>query len=741
MPSGENLVTSDSAVQKRAKPAIHIDIAPTHLLTPVDTERIPSASPLSSETNWANRYEDFVIGNPIGYGSSAVVYEAMYKPLNKKLAIKAIDLDKFERNQIDELRRETALMALCKHPNVLKVYGSFVNGSKLFIVTPYLAAGSCLDIMKTGFSEGLDEISIATILKQALEALVYLHKNGHIHRDVKAGNLLMDDQGQVLLADFGVSSSLTENNEVRRTFVGTPCWMAPEVMEQAGYDYKADIWSFGITALELATGHAPLARHPPMKVLMMTLANDPPTLDRQNCKQKFSRTFKDMIDLCLQKDHHKRPTAEKLLAHPFFKQAKRHDHLVKALLAHVPPLDQRPHKQVPQKQIILASAEKPWNFDTQDERIQPVRPIERSKPVVHFGEHPPIPERPVPETDPQPILSGEAVSNKPRWMTQAHGLPIQTQDLPTASSPSSYSPPSSTPLDAHPPGVGLGIMHHGPLSAASSTPSAGGLPSSEGEFRKGRFSVHQTPTRAMASEDWIESRAIVCRAPSQDGERRSRFEIKQNGIQQVCESPATGLPLTRENLKECVLNKVGRFSLEKPESPSDPIALSEGRKKGRFELKVGSSTPSDTDKATHYESPQSTVIPSPSISPSNSISRDSSNRMVDPNLPHMVHVHVEALIKQTEIQKNMLQGLLATLPSLYASPSTTRLRTPSEAKKPVSSDEINQRTQHATDINSTMECLQQLLLAFSKEKQKLLRENEALKKEIELLKKTQQTME
>lgn len=595
-------------------------------------------------------------------------------------------------------------MALCKHPNVLKVYGSFVNGSKLFIVTPYLAAGSCLDIMKTGFSEGLDEISIATILKQALEALVYLHKNGHIHRDVKAGNLLMDDQGRVLLADFGVSSSLTENNEVRKTFVGTPCWMAPEVMEQAGYDYKADIWSFGITALELATGHAPLARHPPMKVLMMTLANDPPTLDRQNCKQKFSRTFKDMIDLCLQKDRHKRPTAEKLLTHPFFKQAKRHDHLVKALLAHVPPLDQRPHKKVPQKQIILASAEKPWNFDTQDEP-EAIRPIERSKPVVHFGENPPIPERP----DKQPILSGEAVSRKSRWMTQEHGLPIQTHDLPTASSPSSYSPPNSTPLEAHHLGVSLGIMHHGPLSAASSIPSAGGLPSSEGEFRKGRFSVHQTPTRATASEDWIESRAIVCRAPSQDGERRSRFEIKQNGLmnQQVCESPATGLPLTRENLKDCVLNKVGRFSLEKPESPSDPIALSEGRKKGRFELKVGSSTPSDTgkqekrengqsnlclvDKATHYESPQSTVVPSPSISPSNSISRDSSNRMMDPNMPHMVHVHMEALIKQTEIQKNMLQGLLATLPSLYASHSTTRLRTPSEAKKPVSSDEINQR--------------------------------------------------
>jgi len=176
------------------------------------------------------------------------VYSAIYKPLNKRIAIKIIDLDLFERNQIDELRvkyrsfvvyilvfpliffflfltlqRETALMALSKHPNVLRVYGSFVNGSKLYIVTPYLSGGSCLDIMKTAFPDGFDEVSIATILKQALEGLIYLHKNGHIHRDVKAGNLLMDDDGSVLLADFGVSSSLVENGEsgLRKTFVGT----------------------------------------------------------------------------------------------------------------------------------------------------------------------------------------------------------------------------------------------------------------------------------------------------------------------------------------------------------------------------------------------------------------------------------------------------------------------------------------------------------------------------------------
>lgn len=199
-------------------------------------------------------------------------------------------------------------MALSKHPNVLRVYGSFVHGSKLYIVTPFLAGGSCLDIMKTRFPDGLDELSIATILKQTLEALLYLHKNGHIHRDVKAGNLLVDEDGTVLLGDFGVSSSLMETGErgMRKTFVGTPCWMAPEVMEQAEYDYKADIWSFGITAIELATGHAPFAKYPPLKVLMMTLSNDPPTLDREGTIHKYSKYFKEMIDMCLSKDPAKR---------------------------------------------------------------------------------------------------------------------------------------------------------------------------------------------------------------------------------------------------------------------------------------------------------------------------------------------------------------------------------------------------------------------------------------------------
>ncbi|KAI9315501.1 kinase-like domain-containing protein, partial [Dichotomocladium elegans] len=312
-----------------------------------------------------NNIDDFSINGPIGYGSSAVVYSAMYNPLHFRVALKMIDLDMFEHNQMDEFRRETALMALSKHPNVLRVLGSFVHGSKLYIATPYLVGGSCLDIMKTRCQDGFDEHTIATILRQVLEGLAYLHKNGHIHRDIKAGNLLVDEDGTVLLADFGVSSAFLDpdNHSERRTFVGTPCWMAPEVMEQTTYDDKADIWSFGITAIELATGHAPYAKLSPLKVIMMTLSNDPPTLVRETTKHKFSRTFKDMIDACLNKDLSKRPSAEKLLQHPFFKQAKRHDYLVRTLLHNLPPLEQRrPHKQAFRRCTPETQVDDEWDF-------------------------------------------------------------------------------------------------------------------------------------------------------------------------------------------------------------------------------------------------------------------------------------------------------------------------------------------------------------------------------------------
>ncbi|KAI3500871.1 hypothetical protein L1887_36698 [Cichorium endivia] len=278
--------------------------------------------------------KDYKLYEEIGEGVSASVYRALCIPLNETVAIKVLDLEKCN-NDLDGIRREVQTMSLIEHPNLLRAYCSFTTGQSLWVVTPYMAAGSCLHIMKSSYQEGFEEPVIATLLREVLKALVYLHNHGHIHRDVKAGNILVDFNGSIKLADFGVSACMFDTGDRQRsrnTFVGTPCWMAPEVMQQLhGYDFKADIWSFGITALELAHGHAPFSKYPPMKVLLMTLQNAPPGLDYERDK-KFSKSFKDLVAACLVKDPKKRPSSEKLLKHPFFKNARTTEYLENTIL-------------------------------------------------------------------------------------------------------------------------------------------------------------------------------------------------------------------------------------------------------------------------------------------------------------------------------------------------------------------------------------------------------------------------
>lgn len=312
---------------------------------------------------YSSQPDDYELGEIIGFGASSVVYQAEFLPLDRRAcAVKVIDLEAFGRDT-EELRRETQLMSLSKHPNVLRVRGCWVTGSKLHIATRLMSSGSMLDIMRFSHIDGFPEEVICAVLEQALQGLAYLHVNGWLHRDLKAGNVLVDDDGTVLLGDFGVGVWVGEGREVgkRKSFVGTPCWMAPEVVERKQYNAKADIWSFGITALELAQGHAPYARLPPVKVLMKTLSEEPPTLDRTGGRHKYSKVFEDFIRLCLQKDPNKRPTAERLLKHAFFKHAKPPKYLVGEILSDLPPLAQR---QAKQRAMSIASTryQQSWDF-------------------------------------------------------------------------------------------------------------------------------------------------------------------------------------------------------------------------------------------------------------------------------------------------------------------------------------------------------------------------------------------
>ncbi|RZC57690.1 hypothetical protein C5167_004994 [Papaver somniferum] len=267
-----------------------------------------------------------------GSGATATIYRAVCIPTQETVAIKVLDLEK-ENSELCKIAHEAQTMTLMDQPNLLKAHCSFVTDHHLWVVMPFMATGSCQHIMKTAFPDGFEEAVIATIVREVLKGLVNIHQHGDIHRDVKAGNILMDSRGAIKLCDFGASASLFDEGKRlhgRNTFTGTFCWMAPEVLEQQkGYDFKADIWSFGITALELAHGHAPYSKFPAMRIIMKIIHDAPPGLDCERDK-KFSKSFREMIKSCLQKQPHERPSAQKLLKHhPFFKKARSSEYLTR----------------------------------------------------------------------------------------------------------------------------------------------------------------------------------------------------------------------------------------------------------------------------------------------------------------------------------------------------------------------------------------------------------------------------
>lgn len=198
------------------------------------------------EEHYPTSAEGYDVYEEIGVGAFATVYHAVIKGTGENVAVKVIDLDQFNTNW-EEVRREILVMSLASHPNVVRILTSFVEQQDLWIILPLLEGGSCAHIMKTIYPTGMkDEAMVATILHEVLEGLLYFHKDGRLHRDLKAGNVLISAHGDVQLADFGVAGTLMENGDrkkARRTFTGTPCWMAPEVMEhnENGYDEKADV--------------------------------------------------------------------------------------------------------------------------------------------------------------------------------------------------------------------------------------------------------------------------------------------------------------------------------------------------------------------------------------------------------------------------------------------------------------------------------------------------------------------
>ncbi|KAI1278007.1 Serine/threonine-protein kinase 10 [Halotydeus destructor] len=337
-----------------------------------------------------NPEDHWLIIGELGDGAFGKVYKAQCKETGKMAAAKICQIQ--GDDELEDFVVEIDILTECKHQNIVQLLEAFFYEDKLWMLIEFCEGGA-VDSIMIDLEKPLTEPQISFVCREMCEGLSYLHKLKVIHRDLKAGNVLLTLDGQVKLADFGVSAKNKSTLQKRDSFIGTPYWMAPEVVmcetfRDNPYDYKADIWSLGVTLIEFAQMEPPNHEMAPMRVLLRIQKSDPPKLEQPS---KWSKNFNDFVATCLIKDPNQRPTADELLKHPFISSASNNKALIELISEHKADVEEvvttdneddiSEEHQSSKRDSAVTSSQPNGLAHSADSKSDPSTPVRDSKPL------------------------------------------------------------------------------------------------------------------------------------------------------------------------------------------------------------------------------------------------------------------------------------------------------------------------------------------------------------------------